>query len=73
MPLLPQYVFMAWCLVKHRDNLIFTNRVLKVVVCCDSVITNMATMRNVEVTSDKFDVCKLQNENNNSSKRVCSL
>jgi hypothetical protein len=19
-PLLPQYVFMAWCLVKHRDN-----------------------------------------------------
>jgi hypothetical protein len=22
MPLLPQYVFMAWCLVKHRDNLI---------------------------------------------------
>jgi hypothetical protein len=21
---LPQYVFMAWCLVKHRDNFIFT-------------------------------------------------
>jgi hypothetical protein len=21
MPPLPQYVFMAWCLVKHRDNL----------------------------------------------------
>jgi hypothetical protein len=20
MPPLPQYVFMAWCLVKHRDN-----------------------------------------------------
>jgi hypothetical protein len=22
--LLPQYVFMAWCLVKHRDNFTFT-------------------------------------------------
>jgi hypothetical protein len=21
-PLLPQYVFMAWCLVKHRDSFI---------------------------------------------------
>jgi hypothetical protein len=21
---LPQYVFMAWCLVKHRDNFTFT-------------------------------------------------
>jgi hypothetical protein len=23
MPPLPQYVFMAWCLVKHRDNFTF--------------------------------------------------
>jgi hypothetical protein len=23
-PLLPQYSFMAWCLVKHRDNFTFT-------------------------------------------------
>jgi hypothetical protein len=23
-PPLPQYVFMTWCLVKHRDNLTFT-------------------------------------------------
>jgi hypothetical protein len=23
-PLLPHYVFMAWCLVKHRDNFTFT-------------------------------------------------
>jgi hypothetical protein len=23
-PLLPQYAFMAWCLVKHRDNFTFT-------------------------------------------------
>jgi hypothetical protein len=23
-PALPQYVFMAWCLVKHRDNFTFT-------------------------------------------------
>jgi hypothetical protein len=23
-PPLPQYVFMAWCLVKHRDNFNFT-------------------------------------------------
>jgi len=22
--LLPQYAFMAWCLVKHRDNFTFT-------------------------------------------------
>jgi hypothetical protein len=24
MPPLPQYVFMAWCLVKHMDNFTFT-------------------------------------------------
>jgi hypothetical protein len=24
-PPLPQYVFMAWCLVKHRDNFTFTS------------------------------------------------
>jgi hypothetical protein len=23
-PPLPEYVFMAWCLLKHRDNFIFT-------------------------------------------------
>jgi hypothetical protein len=23
-PHLPQYVFMAWCLVEHRDNFYFT-------------------------------------------------
>jgi hypothetical protein len=23
-PTLPQYIFMAWCLVKHRDNFTFT-------------------------------------------------
>jgi hypothetical protein len=23
-PPLPQYVFMVWCLVKHRDNFTFT-------------------------------------------------
>jgi len=23
-PLVPQYVFTAWCLVKHRDNFTFT-------------------------------------------------
>jgi len=22
-PLLPQYIFMAWCLVKHRENFTF--------------------------------------------------
>jgi hypothetical protein len=25
-PPLPQYAFMAWCLVKHRDNFTFTYR-----------------------------------------------
>jgi hypothetical protein len=25
---LPQYVFMAWCLVKHRDNFTFTFTIL---------------------------------------------
>jgi len=24
---LPQYVFMAWCLIKHRDNFTFTTKV----------------------------------------------
>jgi hypothetical protein len=26
MPPLPQYVFMAWCLVKHRDNFTYRYR-----------------------------------------------
>jgi hypothetical protein len=26
-PLLPQNVFMAWCLVKHRDNFTFNSKV----------------------------------------------
>jgi len=26
-PPLPQYSFMAWCLVKHRDNFTFTSGV----------------------------------------------
>jgi hypothetical protein len=25
----PQYVFMAWCLVKHRDNFTFTKKLLQ--------------------------------------------
>jgi hypothetical protein len=25
-PPLPQYVFMAWCLVKHRDNFTFYDK-----------------------------------------------
>jgi hypothetical protein len=29
-PPLPQYVFMAWCLVKHRDNFTFTLSTSKV-------------------------------------------
>jgi len=28
LPPLPQYVFMAWCLVKHRDNFTFTFNVV---------------------------------------------
>jgi hypothetical protein len=24
----PQYVFMVWCLVKHSDNLIFSNNLI---------------------------------------------
>jgi hypothetical protein len=27
-PSLPQYAFMAWCLVKHRDNFTFTSWLL---------------------------------------------
>jgi hypothetical protein len=29
----PQYVFMVWCLVKHRDNFIFTFYVSLVLIC----------------------------------------
>jgi len=29
-PPLPEHVFMAWCLVKHRDNFTFTFRKLKI-------------------------------------------
>jgi hypothetical protein len=32
-PPLPQCVFMAWCLVKHRDNFTFTFRDLREIVC----------------------------------------
>jgi hypothetical protein len=30
-PQLPQYAFMAWCLVKHRDNFTFTFIIVTVV------------------------------------------
>jgi len=29
-PPLPQYVFMVWCLVKHRDNFTFTLQSLRI-------------------------------------------
>jgi hypothetical protein len=29
-PPLPQYTFMAWCLVKHRDNFTFYNGIIHV-------------------------------------------
>jgi hypothetical protein len=29
-PSFPQYVFMAWCLVKHRDNFTFTLPYLRI-------------------------------------------
>jgi hypothetical protein len=45
LPPLPQYVFMAWCLVKHRDNFTFTftngimiYQKLKVLVADDSCV-----------------------------------
>jgi len=31
-PLLPQYVFMAWCLVKHKDTLSFSFSFLKKII-----------------------------------------
>jgi hypothetical protein len=30
-PALPQYAFMAWCLVKHKDNFTFTLPYLRVI------------------------------------------
>jgi hypothetical protein len=32
----PQYVFMVWCLVKHRDNFIFYVGTNKLCSCCSS-------------------------------------
>jgi hypothetical protein len=32
-PSLPQYVFIVWCLVKHRDNFTFTFTFVCVCVC----------------------------------------
>jgi hypothetical protein len=31
-PLLSQYVFMAWCLVKHEDDFTFLNTIQPVVI-----------------------------------------
>jgi hypothetical protein len=35
-PPLPQYVFMVWCLVKHRDNFTFT-------LCCSEPLVSSFT------------------------------
>jgi hypothetical protein len=35
-PPLPQYDFMAWCLLKHRDNFTFTF-ILQVVYICTTI------------------------------------
>jgi hypothetical protein len=35
-PPLPLYIFMAWCLAKHRDNFIFTTASTKLQYCQSS-------------------------------------
>jgi hypothetical protein len=47
----PQYVFMAWFLVKHRDIFAFTLSLL--------TVTNMATVRNIELMSAKCNLIVL--------------
>jgi len=36
-PPLPQFVFKAWCLVKHRDNFTFTRSVSSAGLCLSDV------------------------------------
>jgi len=40
---LPQYVFMAWCLVKHRDNFTFTFIIQSGLMVEDTLDTNAQT------------------------------
>jgi hypothetical protein len=40
-PLLPQYVFMAWCLVKHRDNFtLLCNNIIIIIIITTTTTTN---------------------------------
>jgi hypothetical protein len=52
-PPLPQYAFMAWCLVKHRDNFTFTLVRFKIALFCirtDGDANGFANLPKKEVT-----------------------
>jgi hypothetical protein len=51
-PPLPQNVFMAWCLVKHRDNFTILLLLAHVLKTCSAMMLTHVLLNSVEV--DKF-------------------
>jgi len=53
-PPLPQYAFMAWCLVKHRDNFTFHPPYLFAVPSIRNQSTGLAVVTGTHITRDVF-------------------
>jgi hypothetical protein len=53
----PQYAFMAWCLVKHRDNFTFTFTFTLPPLVSDTLLTTLhPLLENVLQTVDHFEI-----------------
>jgi hypothetical protein len=61
-PPLPQYVFMAWCLVKHRDNFTFTFYAIEIVPPSHSDCESTATKQLQTETQESREEWRLQSE-----------
>jgi hypothetical protein len=56
-PPLPQYVFMAWCLVKHRDK--FTLTLVKLNVCHSGLLSCLPILYQKEllILANREHIC----------------
>jgi hypothetical protein len=67
-PPLPQYIFMAWCLVKHRDNFTFTFGPYLLPCCMGPCRHDLARVR-VADGRDGLLICRIAHNISNEQSR----
>jgi hypothetical protein len=66
---LPQYVFMAWCVAKHRDNFTFTfTLTLVLLVCTERCLANLIFILSLHLLRATSEHCVLFQSTRCSSK-----